>query len=89
MKTLGHTFPTLGRCHRIYSFFQVNELDQRVLLFLSFLALIIIKLILNAFSEVETSTNIFQNCSYRELMLHTTLVATSVTKDYSRGFRGP
>lgn len=56
---------------------------------LSFPTLIIIKLILNEFSEVETSTNIFQKCFYRELMLHTILAAILVTKDYSLGFRGP
>lgn len=88
MKTLGPVFPnitsapdsqTLGRCHRIDSFFQVNELDQRVLLFLSFSTLIIIRSIVKGFLEVGISTNIFQKSFYREFMVHTVLVATSVT----------
>lgn len=88
MRTLGPIFPniksapdsqTLGRCHRIVSFFQVNELDQRVLLYLSLPTLIIIRHIVKGFLEVGASTNIFQKCFYREFMLHTILVAASGT----------
>lgn len=63
----------------MYSFFQVNELDQGVLLFLFLPTVIIIEHIVNEFLEVGTSTKIFQKCFYREFMLHTVLVATSVT----------